>query len=704
MPSNLEKLVLAGVLAASTMSMATVKFPYPQAHAYDNASNITDVWNCSGQTASSMLKSQFDIYMKSYYEAQGDQARIKFDEAKYTVSEGIGYGMILMVYFSDNQKSYQSEFDKLWNYYKSHLDGNGLMNWKIDGFSGGGPGTGGATDAEEDVAFALAMAYYQFGDNKYKEGASSLIAKIRQYEFASDGMHYPGDQRQGGPKNPSYISPAAYEVFKDFDSGNSSFWDKAISTNYNLLLKNRNSKTGIPSGWSDASGNAQVGNNGYNFTGYDYDAVRAPWRWAWSYAWYGHSQAKDLSSKLAAWVSEQPAGQLYINMKQDGTANLTGEPCKSNGCKANGSSIGSLSASLIVDPKYKEKLDANYLTLISQQQGYYHSSLRLLVGLLVTGNFQNLKTATPTTVPEFVVPDSCNVPHEPYKSEGLFGWNSETCHLSNETLTGVHMGIMEDGYRDVSRTFSNLNEEANYTLSFVGTQTEGRNIYISYEVLDGNDGNGRQLCGKEIKMEALVPTTYTCNFSAKSSEATFRVTLDINDEPQLDISDLSLKDSSGNELIIPSSSSEIASSSSEEPAYSSETESSSSEESEPKVTTSSSAKSSSSKAKSSSSTKSSSSKAKSSASTSSSKSKKSSSSKKDAIIANKILSQSHITAAGRNVLMASDFSGQSYAIFDLQGHVINRGHIDGTRSSVTLPRAGAYIVRVGPQIQHINVK
>ena len=44
-----------------------------------------------------------------------------------TVSEGIGYGMIIAVYMGD-----QALFDNLWKYEQLHLDSNGLMNWSID--------------------------------------------------------------------------------------------------------------------------------------------------------------------------------------------------------------------------------------------------------------------------------------------------------------------------------------------------------------------------------------------------------------------------------------------------------------------------------------------------------------------------------------------------------------------------------------------
>ncbi|GAL64937.1 glycoprotein gp2 [Algibacter lectus] len=52
--------------------------------------------------------------------------RIKFDTPSETVSEGIGYGMLLSVYANDKEL-----FDGLWLYYKDFSNNNGVMNWKI---------------------------------------------------------------------------------------------------------------------------------------------------------------------------------------------------------------------------------------------------------------------------------------------------------------------------------------------------------------------------------------------------------------------------------------------------------------------------------------------------------------------------------------------------------------------------------------------
>lgn len=554
----MKRLVLAFLCLYGVVAFATVNFPYPQAHRYSNNTIIANNWNCAGQTASSMLKIKFTEYLNTFYEESGDQARIKFDDKQYTVSEGIGYGMIMMVYFSDNTTSYQSHFDKLWKYYQNHTNGNGVMNWKIQGFNGA-VGQNGATDADEDVAFALAMAYYQFGDEKYKNAASSLIGKIRSSEFSSNGMHKLGDAWDPY-KNPSYVSPAAYEVFKIFDASNANFWSQAISTNYTFLQKNQNSSTGIPSGWADNNSAAPVvGNNGYGFAGYDYDATRAPWRWAWSYAWYGHSQAQSLSSKLAAWVAPKLSTQLLINIKPDGTTDAN--VCKSNGCSFNGSSIGSLSSVLITNASYQEKLNDNFLSLMSQEPGYYHSSLRLLTGLLMSGNMQNFSNNYTNQPYVFTMTEemeeSCKTPEKDYYvNSGAFGWNSTTAILSEESIDGVHIGgTIRGTTREVSRELAEVSTGEKYVLSFSIKQSSYQPyIYYRVHLYESAESKETDYCAKNVKLVPDMEESYTCEFDAVSEAApVLELSFNSSDEPQISVTNLSLKKASGEEVPLPSS-------------------------------------------------------------------------------------------------------------------------------------------------------
>jgi len=392
---------IAAILALSVLlAYSAVNFPYPQAKANANGINVTTA------NASDNLKSKFQTYISTsgqYREGTCSSpsngvsnntpcARIEFQDAGITVSEGIGYAMLMAVYFSDKTTSYQTQFDKLWTYYKTFRNSSGVMSWKVNGFTGVAQGsnaeettknTNSASDAEFDVALALVMAYYQFGDQKYRDDAENLIIKIRAKEFngSPSYLHKPGDAWDDY-KNPSYVAPAAFHIFKDIDD--CEFWTNAITKNYALLKANANSSTGLPSDWSNASGTPVAG---LSSTDFSYDAARAPWRWATANAWFGHADAKTLLTKLATWVNNQSPGNV------GGKISLNG----SMGGDKNSTFIGSLMTALTVSSTYQSNLNSYWTTLIGRNESaYFERSLQLLTGLLVTGNMPNLAPTTST--------------------------------------------------------------------------------------------------------------------------------------------------------------------------------------------------------------------------------------------------------------------------------------------------------------------
>ena len=174
---KISHFAVAGLVAVG-LSHATVHFPFPQNLDYGNANaaTLTDK-----ATAATQLQTAFDYYYTTFYRENGDYACIRADPGdNQCFSEGIGYGMLMMVYFSNNEKNYQTEFDKLWALYKAAEDKYGLMNWKIGNAD---PtqvwGEYAATDAEVDVAAALIMASYQFGDETYLSEAKTLLQNVR---------------------------------------------------------------------------------------------------------------------------------------------------------------------------------------------------------------------------------------------------------------------------------------------------------------------------------------------------------------------------------------------------------------------------------------------------------------------------------------------------------------------------------------------
>ena len=370
------KIIVSSFLAFG-LSNATVNFPFPQNVNYGNGIEVSDK-----DAAATQLKSAFSYYLTDKYKESGNYAAIEKDHGGNNyVSEGTGYGMLMMVYFSDNTTSYQDKFDKLWAFYKAGSNEHGLMNWSFGGLNPYDNKANAATDAEMDVAAALIMAAYQFGDDKYLDEARTLLKNVKKYEFEENGLHKPGDA-WNDKKNPSYIAPAYYRLFAAVDTDNATFWNTtAMNANYTLLEANSAEySTGLFDNWSDANGK---GLDSY----YGYDAARTPWRLAQDFYWFGETKAKNMLSKLGAWVS------TYAASAMKGTIERSGSPMWND---HNSTFVATLMTSLVTDATRQSKLDEYWDEVTNLgDEAYFEQSMKILCGLLVTGNMPNFTAGTP---------------------------------------------------------------------------------------------------------------------------------------------------------------------------------------------------------------------------------------------------------------------------------------------------------------------
>ena len=382
-------------LVAFGLSQAAVNFPFPQKSDYNGYATLLS----DKDQASADLKKGFEYWLKTMYNESGDVAGVRSNPGSNEYfSEGIGYGMLMMVYFSDNTTSYQSQFDKLWAFYKKFDDGNGLMHWQIGNMSEVW-GKGAALDGDIDAAAALVMAYYQFGDEKYKEDAKKLIQAMKKSEFESNGLHMPGDSWGDGAynrKNPGYFDPAYMPLFAAIDTENAEFWSTtAYDANMKLYEASSNEvTTGLVDDWTDKNGKSE---DDY----YSYDASRAPWRNAKAVCWHGDQRALAIDKKMAKFVSGVSA------------ANMKGPVIRSSGSLGNDHNstfVTSLMTALISDASYQSKLDEYWKEAVALgDENYFNQSLKLLNGLLVSGNMPNLMTAgsaTPSSSSSAVLPVS----------------------------------------------------------------------------------------------------------------------------------------------------------------------------------------------------------------------------------------------------------------------------------------------------------
>jgi endo-1,4-beta-D-glucanase Y len=314
-----------------------------------------------------------------------------------TVSEGIGYGMILSVFMGD-----QFLFDNLWKYEQDHLDSQGLMNWEIgpDGKVTAGGG-GAATDGDEDMAFALVMADRQWGgkgslDDTYLNTAKTLIDLIWNWEVD----HTRGEMPKAGDQwgnvdvtNPSYFAPAYYRIFGQV-TGKTADWNKVVDASYSIIEKSLNATSGnqnnglVPA-WCNSSGTPVEAYSGAPLY-FQNDSTRTPFRIGQDYCFFGAAQAKAYLSKISDFYVSVGVSNIVDGYNLDGTPH----PGNSGTGIQAASFVGPAGVGAMSDAKYQQFVDDAYAKVATLQLAagtiYYQSSWTALSLLMMTGNLIDL--------------------------------------------------------------------------------------------------------------------------------------------------------------------------------------------------------------------------------------------------------------------------------------------------------------------------
>ncbi len=310
-----------------------------------------------------------------------------------TVSEGIGYGMLIAVYMND-----QNLFDNLWKYEQHWVDASGLMNWYIaaDGSGLGPNGSGAATDADEDMAFALVMANRQWGGQgalamTYEQYAVQQIQDIWKAEIEDGKLPRPGEWGGWNTVNISYFAPAYYRVFATLDPGDG--WPAVVQTVYDTIdyavnPANGNQNNGLVPAWCDDSHGSPctpVDMNIANDTGYQYDSCRTPFRIGLDWCWNGEPRAQAYVGLTSAFFSAIGAQNIADTYAIDGSP----EPQHPGGHSAafvGPAGVGAMSSATygtFIDDAYAGVATRTYLV----GGTYYEDSWTTMSLLMMTGNF-----------------------------------------------------------------------------------------------------------------------------------------------------------------------------------------------------------------------------------------------------------------------------------------------------------------------------
>ncbi len=230
-----------------------------------------------------------------------------------TVSEGMGYGMILAAANND-----AATFQGLWNYTRTYLDANGLMNWEINA-DGSIAGSGSATDADEDIAYSLLLASVKWPGQGYRSAADGMMSAILAHDISAHNRVMPGDS--WGPTNimnPSYIAPAEYAAFAQ--ATGDTRWQTIADQNVQWLQSVMNPQTGLVPDWLNANGSSPVIAWDADPDAWYYDAVRTPIR-LYLAARAGNTQAAAILQTEFQWMSANvEAGHVDSGYTLAGTA------------------------------------------------------------------------------------------------------------------------------------------------------------------------------------------------------------------------------------------------------------------------------------------------------------------------------------------------------------------------------------------------
>ena len=365
---------------------STAAFPYPQGHALPNCTFPT--YNTD------IVETAYQNWKTKFFD--GTKV-IRPENGGDTVSEGIGYGMLIGVFMND-----KSMFDTLWSYAKSKFDGNHLMTWcQGTGQSGSCNSSGSATDGDEDMAYALLMASKQWSGGTYASDATTLIGNIYTHEV-SGNILLPGDSFGSSGLNeldPSYFAPSYYRAFANVDTGHD--WMGVLSECYTILAMAQGSDGLVPN-WVNQSGAGVTVSNSMVDPYFGYDACRIPFRVALDYCINGSvapAEAQTYVGLISSFYSSKSTASSLSGIA-DGYTTTGMNPTGTLGDYVAGMAFTGPAGVAAMAAGDNPLRDISYLTVKAETTSnamnvngtftYFHASWGVLSLMAMSGNFWDM--------------------------------------------------------------------------------------------------------------------------------------------------------------------------------------------------------------------------------------------------------------------------------------------------------------------------
>ncbi len=386
--------LLLGTL--STLFAAPIeqpKFPYPQHVAYKEALDLSAY---SQGHLEKQVASYYAQWKKDFLVKEGKLYRIASDkeDKSRTVSEGQGYGMMIVALMAGYDKDAKKIFDGLYAFAKMHPSEicSDFMTWQVPEIKGESDS---AFDGDADIAYALLLAEAQWGDSVYKEGAKRLILALMEKVIGKDS-HLPllGDWvEQEGKKYNQYTTRSSDFMLSHFRAfyrfSQDKRWLAVIKATQDALLGVQNDPKNHTALVSDF---IYHDNKGYHPTSrkfleeeddsYYYNACRVPFRVGLDALLNSDKTSVKIAQKMAQWIekrSEQNPQKIFPGYR------LSGEAIAKDYTSA--VFVAPFAVSLKLLPTSQHFFDAIYEAIKQRHENYFEDSINLLSQLIMIGAF-----------------------------------------------------------------------------------------------------------------------------------------------------------------------------------------------------------------------------------------------------------------------------------------------------------------------------
>jgi endoglucanase len=318
-----------------------------------------------------------------------------------TVSEGQGYGMMIVAMIAGYERNAQTIFNGLWRFARAHPSGidNRLMTWEVPVTNG----SDSAFDGDCDIAYSLLLADKQWGSSgeiNYKAEASNVISGILASTIGpTSRLPMLGDWVEPNGVSYNQYTPRSSDFILDhFRAFGRATGDPVWMT---VVARSQSVITSLQSHYSPATGllpdfivPVSATNHtpkpappnfleGPNDGRYYYNGCRDPWRLGTDALLNNNSVSLAQTRKIAGWIKAKTNG-VVSNIKAG--YRLDGTPLPSSNYFTTVFAAPFGVAAMTV-PSQQQWLNDIYDSVDTRFEDYYEDSVTLLCLLVMTRNY-----------------------------------------------------------------------------------------------------------------------------------------------------------------------------------------------------------------------------------------------------------------------------------------------------------------------------